>query len=407
MHPEFIVSVDIGTTKVAILIGEFSEQGTMRIIGADCRPSYGMRKGMVVDMEAAAGSVSRAVARAEKMAGVEIRGVCAGISGPHIRSFNSRGVVSLPEGRKEVIPEDISRVTDGAQNITLPSDMEVLHTVRQDFMVDRNKGIRDPVGMAASRLGVEVHMVTTQSSHVENFMKVFRKNGLEVMSLVFQPLASAESVLSDGEKEAGCLVIDVGGGITDYALYQGGSVRVSGVIGAGGENISKDLAIGLRVPDQVAEEIKLKYGLALESLAGEDEVVVVPGEQENGGREIRRQIIAAIIEPRCEEIFSMIKEAVSSDPYYGMMGGGVVITGGGSKIMGMKGVAGQIFGLPVRRGRPGGLSGLAEIVSDESWSSSVGLLFYESDRILREEKRRSSGRFGWMLENVRKIASLF
>ncbi len=261
--------------------------------------------------------------------------------------------------------------------------------------------------MSGSKLGVEVHLVAAEGPQIDNFVKIFEKNGLDVMNIVFQPLAAASALLSQEDRESGCLVIDMGGGITDFALYQGGCVRASGVVPAGGENITKDLAIGLRVPEHVAEHIKLENGLALSSEAGEDEVILMPGQQANGGMEIRRSIIAAIIEPRCEEIFSMIKSAVSADANAMVLGGGVVLTGGGSKIDGMKSVAEQVFDMPVRRGVPSGLDGLSEVVRGESWSSAVGLLNYEKERILMEEQRGSRGRLGWMLGNLKKIASLF
>ncbi len=407
MHPEFIVSLDIGTTKVAAVVGEYRD-GTMRIIGAASKPSGGIRKGMVVDMEAAAACVNLALENAGKMAGVEIQGVCAGFSGPHIRSINSRGVISLPEDRREVTAADVGKVIESAGKVILPADMEIVDTVVLDFIVDKNRGVRDPAGMSASRLGVEVHLVTAQASCVENFVRLFEKTGVEVLNLVFQPLACAHSVLTGEDMESGCLLIDIGGGITDFALFHGGCVRASGVIPVGGNNISKDLAIGLRIPETTAEDIKLKYGLALESLAGEDETVLVPGARENGGGEIRKKIIAAIIEPRCEEIFSMIKSALSSTAAFKSLGSGVVLTGGGSKIMGMKSVATQVFGLPVRKGLPEGLQGLSEIVADESWSAGVGLLFFESDRLGRlESSKCARQRFGWMFDRFRKIASLF
>lgn len=407
MHPEFIVSVDFGTTKVAATVGEYTD-GHMKIIGAACRPSAGIRKGMVIDIEDAAACVGQAIEQAEKMAGLEIEGVCAGISGPHVRSINSRGMVTIPSDRGEVTYADIERVTEAAGNIILPADMEVLHTIPLDFMVDNQRGISDPTGMNASRLGVEVHLVTAQTVLIENLRRVFEKVGLEMISTVFQPIACGHAVLKDEDMTSGCLVIDIGGGITDYALYHGGFVRMSGVIPAGGENITRDIAIGLRIPESVACDVKLKYGLALESLAGEDEIVLLPGDQENGGHEVRKKIIAAIIEPRCEEIFEMVKSAVSSSQWFDTMGGGVVLTGGGSKLMGMKSVAGQVFDLPVRKGLPEGLMGLSEVVADESWSAAVGLLFFESDRINREASRKSlGGNFRMMLDRIRKIASLF
>ena len=407
MHPEFIVSLDLGTTKVAAVVGEFGEGG-MKITGAAVLPSDGVKKGMVVDMEAAAACVGLALEKAGRMAEVDIQGVCAGFSGPGVRSINSRGVISLPDGRREVTAADVRKVVDSAGNVVLPSDMEIVDTAVLDFTVDKSRGIKDPVGMAGSRLGVEVHLVTAQAAGVENFVRMLEKVGVDALNLVFQPLACAHSVLTREEMESGCLLIDIGGGITDFALFHGGCVRASGVIPVGGNNISKDLAIGLRIPESAAEEIKLRYGLALESLAGEDETVLLPGSQGNSGGEVRKKIIAAIMEPRCEEIFSMIKASVSSTDWYKSMGAGVVLTGGGSRLMGMKSVASQVFGLPARKGMPEGLGGIPGVAVDESWSAAVGLLLFESDRFGRLARLKRPGRpLGWMFDRLRRIASLF
>jgi cell division protein FtsA len=285
--------------------------------------------------------------------------------------------------------------------------MEILHSIPQDYVVDAHKGISDPVGMTASRLGTEVHIVSVQAVHVENTVKVIEKAGFEVVNVIFNPLAVAHAVLLEEEIEAGCLLIDMGACVSSFALYGHGSIRSSGVLGAGGENVTNDLAVGLRIPKGTAEEVKLRWGLALASLASDDEVVTVPGAGEGEG-EIRRQIIAAIMEPRCEEIFSMIKSAVSGDPHFQAAGSTVVLTGGGSKIEGLEGVAEQVFERPVRTGRPAGLSGLSEIVSNESWSAVVGLLLFEKDRLEREEQLiRGRGRFGKMIGNLKSLAGIF
>ncbi len=408
MYPEFVVSIDVGTTKISVLVGEFYDDGTMKIIGAASQPSLGITKGQIVNMEEAAACIERVKVLAGRMAGVEIDGICAGISGPHIRSFNSRGVIALTPSPEGVSQADIDRVLEAAGNITLPAEMEIIHTLPQDFMVDRQRGIRDPMGMVSEKLGAEVHVVTAQTAQIENFMKVLEKAGIDVMNIVFEPVATAMAVLSAEEREAGSLLVDIGGGITSYALYHDGAVRSSGVVPAGGVNITKDLAIGLRVPASVAEQIKIDHGLALSSIAGDDDTVVVPGMQENGGSEIRKNIIAAIIEPRCEEIFTMIKSAVSKDPCYRMLGGGVVLTGGGARIEGMGSVAGQVFDMPVRMGLPRGLEGLAEIVAEGSWSAGVGLLHYEAEKLrLERAERGRRGRVRWMLSSIKRIASMF
>lgn len=407
MIPEFIVSIDLGSERTSVLVGETGPNGTFRIIGASSRPSSGIRKGAVVDMEESARCVRETADHAARMAGVEIDCMCVGMTGPHIRSFNSRGLVPVPRERREITSADVEHVNSIACNITLPSEMEILHSVPQDYVVDAHKGISDPVGMTASRLGTEVHLVSVQAVHVENAVKVIEKAGFEVVNVIFNPLAEAHAVLLDEEIEAGCLLIDMGACVSSFALYGNGSIRSSGVLGAGGENVTNDLAVGLRIPKGTAEEVKLRWGLALSSLASADEVVTVPGMGEGEG-EIRRQIIAAIMEPRCEEIFSMIKSAVSNDPHFQAAGSTVVLTGGGSKIEGLEGVAEQVFERPVRTGRPNGLGGLSEIVSNESWSAAVGLLLFEKDRLEREEQLiRGRGSFGKMMGNLKRIAGMF
>ena len=394
MLPEFIVSIDLGSERTTVLVGETVPGGTFRIIGASLRPSSGIRKGTVVDMEEAAECVRETADHAARMAGVEIDCISVGVSGSHFRSFNSRGLIPVPRERREIAAGDVEQVNRIACNITLPAEMEILHSIPQDYIVDAHKGISDPIGMTASRLGTEVHLVTVQAVQVENIVKVIEKAGFEVVNVVFNPLASAHAVLLEDEIEAGCLLIDMGACVSSFALY-------------GGDNVTNDLAVGLRIPKGTAEEVKLRWGLALASLAAEDEVVTVPGTG-NGEGEIRREIIAAIMEPRCEEIFSMIKSAVSNDPHFQAAGSTVVLTGGGSKIEGLEGVAEQVFDRPVRTGRPYGLGGLSEIVSNESWSAAVGLLLFEKDRLESEEQQaRGRGRFGKMIGNLKRLAGMF
>ena len=407
MLPEFIVSIDLGSERTIVLVGEIVPDDTFRIIGASLRPSAGIRKGAVVDMEAAAECVRETADHAARMAGVEIDCISVGVSGSHIRSFNSRGLIPVPRERREITADDVEQANRIACNITLPAEMEILHSIPQDYIVDAHRGISDPVGMTASRLGTEVHLVTVEAVQIENVVKVIEKAGFEVVNVIFNPLAAAHAVLLEDEIEAGCLLIDMGACVSSFALYGGGSIRSSGVLGAGGDNVTNDLAVGLRIPKGTAEEVKLRWGLALASLAAEDEVITVPGTGSGEG-EIRRQIIAAIVEPRCEEIFSMIKSAVSNDPHFRAAGSTVVLTGGGSKIEGLEGVAEQVFERPVRTGRPCGLSGLSEIVSNESWSAAVGLLLFEKDRLEREEQQaRGRGGFGKMIGNLKRLAGMF
>jgi cell division protein FtsA len=316
-------------------------------------------------------------------------------------------MIPVPGGRREICRRDVDHVIHTACSIKLPGDRELLHVIPQDFVVDQHNGIMDPVGMTATRLGTEVHLVSGHVVQIENIVKVIERAGYEVINVIFTPLASACSLLGDEEMKAGCLLIDIGSGVSSYALYGGGGVRASGVIAAGGANVTNDIAVGLRIQKSLAEDVKLRYGLALSSMAGEDEVVSIPGAAPEDGT-VRRQIVAAIMEPRCEEIFSMIEASVSGEPHYRVAGGGVVLTGGGSKLEGIAGVAEQVFGMPVRIGRPRGLGGLSEIVSSEQWSAGSGLVLFERDRLRKlEQGRRSGNRLGRMIGNIKKLASMF
>jgi cell division protein FtsA len=407
MSSEFVVGLDMGTTKVAVCIGEFTSEGETRVIGAGSAPAEGIKKGVVVNIDQAAESVRAAVAQAERMAGVEIRGVCASITGPHVRSFNSRGVIAIPTSRREVGARDVEKVTEAARSITLPVDREIVHSLPQDFVVDNQAGIHDPVGMSATRLEAEVHIVTALGMPLENMLKVSKKVGLEIVDLVFDPFSSARALLTRDEMNIGCLLVDIGGGVTNYALYSGGTVRSSGVVAAGGTNVTNDLAVGLRTSAAIAEDLKLAHGLALASLADDEETVMVPGIGERESREVRTQILAAIIEPRTEEIFTMVKKAVSGDPFYRLLGAGIVLAGGGSLLRGMDGVAEEVFAMPVRIGRPANLMGLSELVSSAEWTTGIGLLLCGRDRIAEQGFSGAAGRVKWMINRVRRIASLF
>jgi cell division protein FtsA len=407
MSSEFVVGLDMGTTKVAVLIGEFTPAGETRIIGAGTSPAEGIKKGVVVNMDQAAECVRSAVIQAERMAGVEIRGVCAGVSGPHMRSFNSRGVIAIPTSRHEVAAKDVEKVTEAARSITLPFEQEIVHALPQDFVVDNQGGIHDPIGMSAMRLEADVHIVTALGMPLENIVKVCKKVGLEIVDMVFEPFAAARAVLTKDEMNIGCLLVDVGGGITNYALYYGGSVRASGVVAAGGANVTNDLAVGLRTPASVAEGLKVAHGVALTTLAADEESIVVPGIGDRGGRHVRTQILAAIIEPRSEEIFTMVKKAVSAEPFFRLIGAGIVLTGGGSRLKGMDGLAEEVFDLPVRIGRAQGLMGLSELVESAEWTTSIGLILCGRDRIAERGFGGPADRVKWMIHRLRRIAGLF
>jgi len=406
MSSEFVVGLDMGTTKVAALIGEFTSEGETRVIGAGSAPAEGIKKGVVVNMDAAAESVRAAVSQAERMAGVEIRGVCAGVSGPHVRSFNSRGVIAIPTARHEVAAKDVAKVAEAARSITLPLDREIVHSLPQDYAVDNQPGIHDPIGMSAIRLEADLHIVTALTMPLENMIKVCKRVGIEILELVFDPLAAARAVLTRDEMNLGTLIVDVGGGITSYALYYGGSVRMSGVVAAGGVNVTNDLVVGLRTSAPVAEQLKLAHGLALAALAGDEDAVMVPGIGDREARLVRTQILAAIIEPRSEEIFSMVKQAVSADPFYRLLGAGIVLTGGSSRLRGIDGVAEEVFDLPVRIGKPAGLMGLSELVDSAGWTTSIGLILHGRDRIVEHGFDGPAEKVKWMIGRLKRIASL-
>ncbi len=407
MSSEYVVGLDMGTTAVSVIVGEFTADGETRVIGAGTAPANGVAKGVIVNIDEATESLRAAVSQAERMAGVEIRGVCASVSGPHIRSFSSRGVIALPAGRREVAARDIEKVTEAARSITLPFNQEIVHSLPQDFAVDSHPGIRDPIGMSAMRLEAEVHIVTALGMPLENMAKVCKKTGLEIVELVFDPIAAARAVLTREETELGCLLVDVGGGVTSYALYFGGTVRASGVVAAGGVNVTNDLAVGLRTSAAVAEQLKLSHGVALASLAQEEERVMVPGVGGREAREIRTQILAAIIEPRTEEIFTMVKKQVGGDPYYRLLGAGVVLAGGGSQLRGMAGVAEEVFDLPVRVGRAANLMGLSELVDTAGWTTGIGLLLWGADRIAAQGIGGPADRVKWMFHRIKQMTSLF
>ncbi len=407
MSSEFVVGLDVGSTKVSVLIGELTAEGETRIIGAGTAPAGGVKKGVIVDIEEAADGVRAAVAEAERMAGVDIRGVCASICGPHIRSFSSRGVIALPANRREVAVRDIDKVTAAARGITLPLDREIVHSLPQDFVVDNHAGIRDPIGMSAMRLEADVHIVTSLGMPLDNLVKVCKKTGLEIIDMVFDPFAAARAVLTREETDLGCLLVDVGGGVTSYALYYGGTVRASGVVAAGGANVTNDLAVGLRTSPAVAEQLKLSHGVALTSLAGEDEEIMVPAAGDRSPRSIRTQILAAIIEPRTEEIFTMVKKQVIGEPFYRLLGAGIVLSGGGSRLRGMDRVAEEVFDLPIRTGRAGNLMGLSELVDSAEWTTGIGLLLWGGDALAAQGFGGPAERVRWMFHRIKQMASLF
>ncbi len=368
------VGLDIGTTKVAVVIAETDENGALKVVGVGHAPSQGLRRGVVVHLDKTVQSIRIAVAEAERMAGVPIRRVVAGIAGEHIRSVNSRGVIAVSRGGSEIGSDDVSRVVEAARAVAIPGDREVFHVIPQEFVVDDQSGIRDPIGMSGVRLEAEVHIVTGAHTSAQNVEKAIRRAGLQPTALVLEPLASAKAVLGDDEKELGCLLIDLGGGTTDLALFYEGAVRHTAVIGLGGNNVTHDLAIGMRTPTEAAEELKILHGCAVADRVDPKEVVEVPGVGGRASKPVERHILASMIEPRMEELFTIAHREIKKNIYSDLLAGGVVLTGGGACLNGVEELAERIFEMPVRCGIPRGVTGIREAVEDPRFATAVGLV---------------------------------
>lgn len=372
-----IVGLDIGTTKIGAIIAELKEDGSsVNIVGVGKSPSHGLRKGVVVNIEKTVQSITSAVEEAELMAGVEVHAVYTGIAGDHIRSINSRGVIAVSREDNEITEADVNRVIDAAKAVAIPMDREIIHVLPQEFIVDNQRGITDPVGMSGVRLEAEVHIVTAAVTSAQNIYKAVRRAGLEVQDLVLEPLASSYSVLDDEEKELGVALIDIGGGTADIAIFHNGSIRHTVVLALGGDNVTQDISIGLRTPLAKAEILKKRYGCALTPLVDPTEQIVVPGVGGRNPQEIPRAYLADIIEARMEELFQLSWQEVRKSNYQELLNAGIVITGGGSTIEGAPELASEVFNMPVRRGIPRGVSGLIDTVSEPMYATGVGLILY-------------------------------
>lgn len=398
-----IVGLDIGTTKIAVLISELEESGPPRIVGMGTSRSEGLKRGVVINLEKTVESITKALEDAEMMAGVKVNSVFAGIAGDHIRSINSRGVIALSGSRSEISSKDVERVINAARAVALPMDREIIHVLPQEYTVDDQSGIKDPIGMSGVRLEAEVHIVTGAVTSAQNIYRSVKKAGLEVCDLVLQPLASSYALLSPEEEELGVALIDLGGGTTDIAIFHDGSIRHTAVIGLGGNNVTNDIAIGLRTPVEQAEEIKKSYGCALSSLVDSDEMIKVPGVGGREPKEISRGVLAAIIEPRAEEIFSLVSREIKKTNYSDLLVAGVVLTGGGSLMEGMIELAEQIFDVPVKKGIPQGFSGLVDLVSTPIHSTGVGLILYGLEQLKEGKSKGGSKEKGWF----RRMKNLF
>ena len=369
-----IVGLDIGTSKVAAIVGEITSDGNIEIIGIGSTPSRGLKKGVVVNLESTVQSIQRAIEEAELMAGCQIKSVYAGIAGSHIRSLNSHGIVAIKD--KEVTQYDIDRVIDSARAVAIPADQKILHILPQEFVIDLQEGIKEPIGMSGIRLEAKVHMVTGSVSASQNIVKCIRRCGLEVDDIVLEQLASCNSVLTDDEKELGVCLIDIGGGTTDIAIFVEGAIKHTAVIPIAGDQVTNDIAVALRTPTLNAEDIKRKYACALTQLANVDEIIEVPSIGDRAPRKISTQNLAEIIEPRYEELMLLVQSELRRSGYEELIAAGIVLTGGSSKVMGLIDLAEEIFHMPVRMGGPQNVTGLTEVVKNPIHSTGVGLLMY-------------------------------
>ena len=369
-----IVGLDIGTSKVVAIVGEITSDNRIEIIGIGSHPSRGLKKGVVVNIESTVQSIQRAVEEAELMAGCQIHSVYAGIAGSHIRSLNSHGIVAIRD--KEVNQGDLDRVIDAAKAVAIPADQKILHILPQEFIIDQQEGVREPIGMSGVRLEAKVHMVTGAVSAAQNIVKCVRRCGLEVDDIILEQLASSYSVLTEDEKELGICLVDIGGGTTDIAVFADGAIRHTGVIPIAGDQVTNDIAVALRTPTQYAEEIKIKYACALTQLANPDETIEVPSVGDRPPRQLARQTLAEVVEPRYEELFTLVQEELRRSGFEDLCAAGIVLTGGSSKMEGAVDLAEEIFHMPVRLGVPQFVSGLVDVVKNPIYATGVGLLLF-------------------------------
>ena len=386
-----IVGLDIGTSKVVAIVGEITPDGFLEVVGIGSHPMRGMKKGVVINIESTVQSIQRAVEEAELMAGCQIHSVYAGIAGSHIKSMNSHGIVAIRD--REVTRGDMDRVIDAAQAVAIPADQKVLHILPQEYIIDDQEGVKEPLGMSGVRLEAKVHLVTCAANAAQNIEKCVRRCGLNVDDIILEQLASSYAVLTDDEKELGVCMVDIGGGTTDIAVFVDGSIRHTAVIPIAGDQVTNDIAMALRTPTQNAEEIKIKYACALTQLAGPDETIKVPSVGDRAPRDLSRQSLAEVVEPRYEELFTLIQSELRRSGFEDLVAAGIVLTGGTSKMEGVVELAEEIFHMPVRLAMPQGVEGLADIVRNPIYATGVGLLIYgmrQQQEGLSESRQKST-----------------
>jgi len=371
---QMIVGLDIGTSKIVAIVAEISLDNDVEIIGIGMHPSQGLKKGVVNNIEAAVTSIKAAVEEAEQMAGVQIKSVFAGIAGSHIKSLNSHGIVAIKD--QEVVAGDVERVIDAAKAVAIPADLRIIHVLPQEYIIDNQDGIRQPIGMAGVRLEVKVHLVTGAISAAQNIAKCVRRCGLEVEDIILEQLASSHSVLTTDEKDLGVCLVDIGGGTTDIAVFDEGAIRHTAVIPIAGDQVTNDIAVAFRTPTQFAEDIKVRYACALRQLANPDDMIEVPGVGDRSPRRLARQTLAEVVEPRYEELLNLVHGELRRSGFEERCAAGVVLTGGSAKMEGVVELAEEIFHMPVRLGIPQHVTGLVDVVRNPIHATGVGLLLY-------------------------------
>ena len=388
-----MVGLDIGTSKVVAIVAELGLEGEIDIIGIGSHPSKGLKKGVVVNIETTVESIQRAIEEAELMAGCQIEQVYAGIAGSHIRGLNSHGIVAIRD--KEVFQADIERVIDAAQAVAIPADQKVLHVLPQEYVIDDQEGVKEPLGMSGVRLEAKVHLITCAVNAYQNIEKCIKKCGLEVEDIILEQLASGDAVLTEDEKDLGVCLVDIGGGTTDIAIFSEGAIRHTAVIPIAGDQVTNDIAMALRTPTPNAEEIKIKYACALGSLAQENETIKIPSVGDRSDRDLSRQALAEVVEPRYEELFSLVQAELRRSGFEDLVAAGIVLTGGTSKIEGAIELAEEIFHMPVSLGKPKNVAGLSDIVRNPIYSTAVGLLHYGANQqtrgVAKKPKQKSDG----------------
>jgi cell division protein FtsA len=398
-----VVGLDIGTSKVCAIVAEVNPDG-LEVVGLGTVPSNGLRKGVVVNIDATVESVRRAVEEAELMAGCQITNVVVGIAGGHIKGFNSQGIIAVKN--REVSEQDLRRVVEQARAISIPVDREIIHILPQEFSIDDQDGVRDPLGMNGVRLEANVHIVTGAISATQNIVRCCNKCGLKLQDMVLEQIASSEAVLGPDEKEIGVALVDIGGGTTDMAVWYKGSIRHTTVLAIGGDHLTNDIAAGLRTPAVEAEKIKRKYGCAMAKLVGKDEVIHVPSVGGRKPREVPRQLLCEIIEPRMEEIFQLVNRELSKVGMEDMISAGVVLTGGTALLPGIEQLGEQVFEMPVRVGKPQGIAGLTDIVNSPMYATGVGLVLWGKKEYYRKGfkgVKADSKIFGRIWDRLREV----